>query len=159
MLPKVLWIEDGAQTELFNMLAPIYVAGMYDLTIAADASEAVDKLEAAEFAAVVVDIRLPPGRNSAWIDIYEKHHENRDAAQLGLHLLRALFAPNGSTVRLDKIKREWVPPSRFAVFSVETDLKNELDRLGIRVYEQKTARTPRTKVLEIIRQVLAAGNH
>lgn len=159
MLPKVLWIEDGANTELFNMLAPIYVAGLHDLTIAADASEAVERLRATEFAVVIVDIRLPPGREQQWVDVYEKYHENRDAARLGLHLLRALFAPAKTSIQLSDIDQKWVPRSRFAVFSVETDLKAELDEMEISIYEQKNAKTPRTKVLEIIEQVLAKNKN
>jgi len=159
MLPKVLWIEDGAETELFNMLAPIYVAGLYDLTIAADASEAVEKLRAMEFSAVIVDIRLPPGRGKEWIDIYKKYQENRDAARLGLHLLRALFAPTTTPIHLEGVDREWVPSSRFAVFSVETDLKEELKDMKIPIYEQKNAKTPRTMVLEIIKRILSHGEN
>lgn len=159
MLPKVLWIEDGAETELFNMLAPIYVAGLYDLTIAGDASDAVEKLQAIKFDAVIVDIRLPPGRERKWIEIYSKYHENRDAARLGLHLLRALFAPDKTPIQLDGITKEWVPRNRFAVFSVETDLKEELDAMEISIYEQKKARTPRTMVLDIIKRILSPNDN
>ncbi|HET9768206.1 MAG TPA: hypothetical protein VFS60_15235 [Thermoanaerobaculia bacterium] len=157
MLKKILWVEDGAEAELFNMLAPIYVTGLYDLTIAANATEAVERLEASEFAAVIVDIRLPPGRDPQWVDIYGKYHENRDAARLGLHLLRALFAPGSTSIRLSSEKKEWIVGERFAVFSVETDLANELREMGIGIYEQKNARTPRTKVLEIIRRLANAS--
>lgn len=153
MLKKVLWIEDGAEQELFNMLSPIYISGKYDLSIARDATEAVEKLRTGSFSAVIVDIRLPPGRDRQWVEVYQGYRENRDAAMLGLHLLRALFAPEKTAIKVADDQKERHPPSRFGVFSVESDLEDELTSLNILNYEKKNAHTPRTKVLELIEKI------
>lgn len=158
MLPTILWIEDGAYTELYNMLAPIDVAGCYDLVLAENATVAVEKLRGHQFDAIIVDIRLPPGTAPEWRVIYKNYRESRDSARLGLHLLRALFNSTKAEVALPT-----APPSvssdRVAVFSVETDLQEELAELGIKVYETKNANTPATRVLELIQRVLTQSGY
>jgi CheY-like chemotaxis protein len=158
MLPKVLWIEDGAYYELYNMLAPIYVAGCYDLVLAADATEAVRLLSTQEFDVVIVDIRIPPGFDPRWTTVYQQYSSNKDAARLGLHLLVSLFDPKRALVDLSDFPMPKLSRSKFAVFSVETDLTDELDNLQIKEYETKNASTPRTKVLEIIDRILNNNN-
>lgn len=153
MLKKVLWIEDGAESELYNMLSPIFISGEYDLVVAKDATEAEERLRRDDFAAVIVDIRLPPGRDQKWIDVYKGYRQSQDAARLGLHLLRALFAPGehagGVAVQLPN----QLSPAKFAVFSVEMEIESEVRALGVSEYVQKCANTRRTDVLDLIRRL------
>jgi CheY-like chemotaxis protein len=156
MTHKVLWIEDGAYGDLPDLIGPVVVEGSYDLDIALDATEGVRKILRTEYDCVIVDIRLPPGEDRRWIDIYNHPRKNKDAARLGLLVLRSLLKPEKSGLKLEGIK-EWVVASRFGVLTVENqgEVENDLKELdiGINVYRQKNRRPSVNTLLELIEAV------
>ena len=154
MKTRVLWIEDGAFSELMSLGAPIYSSGLYDLTIALTAGEGYQHLLGKEFDAVIVDIRLPPGSDPFFIKAF-KQLNSKVAARLGLRLLQRVLAPTGEHTVPD-----WINPKRFGVFTVETlvEIEHELEELGIKVYRQKTETLPKTVILNIIEEILSQSN-
>lgn len=120
---SILWVEDEASVELQYLYAPAVTAG-YDLHLAGDASRAIAELQKREYAAVIVDIRIFPGNDQRWIELYNRAGADPAAARLGFHLLRALLLPNdeGTKVELDEDEiPKWLTGARCAVFSVEAD--------------------------------------
>jgi hypothetical protein len=154
MKNKVLWVEDGALVHLPELAAPLYRSGKYDLTLALNASEGLEHLLASEFEAVVVDIRIPPGDQKDWIDIYQAKG-NVVEARLGLELLRALFGSSDAKVSLAR-RPDWLRPDRIAVLTVENwyEVKDELDALGIRFFKQKTTELMQRSLLELVEQIM-----
>ena len=151
---KVLWIEDGARADFQNMLGPVYVHGEYDLVVALDATTGIAHLRRTEFDVVIVDIRIPPGEDRNWRDLYKRGHSDNANARLGLDILYGLLIPHAARMRLDGIPR-WITAERFAVFTVEskTQVHLDLERLNIRIYRQKTTETTNRALLEIIEEV------
>lgn len=157
MKTRFLWIEDGATADLRHLLAPIYVDGSYDPVIALDVSEGIRRLRAVEFEAVIVDIRIPPGDHPEWINLYNQLGKNKVRARLGLKLLTSLFRPEEDDVKISGVP-VWVKPERFGVLTVESknEVEESLSGLGITVYKQKTAETPKTILVEML-QALVKG--
>jgi hypothetical protein len=155
--PKALWIEDSARLELANLTGPVLFNGTCHLTLAEDVTTAVELLLADRYAAVVVDIRLPPGRDAQWGAHYRRAGSSKVNAQLGLKLLYWLLRKDTSVYALDP--PDWIRPEQVGVFSVETrhEVQSFLDELGISVFQEKTAGISDTTLDELIARLLAQG--
>jgi hypothetical protein len=156
MKTKFLWIEDNARGDLKHLLAPVYMSGKYDPVVAPTVSEGLYRMNRAEFAAVIVDIRLLPGDNPDWESLYTKLGREKGPARLGLSLLYSLFSPRIDDVKL-KNKPAWIDAKKFGVLTVE-DLEGELSEalrsFGIAVYSQKTTHTVNTILLEMVERIV-----
>lgn len=163
MKTKFLWIEDNANTSLSYLMMPIYNSGKYDPVIALSVAGGLLHLWQTDFEAVVLDIRLPPGNDPKWEELYNRSGQNRGAAQLGLALLIALLRPEESEIALPKrppwLKPDRIKPERFGVLSVESEheVTNKLKELGIRVRLEKTARTTPNTLLDMVEEIMRAG--
>lgn len=155
MKPKVLWIEDGALGDLPDLAGVVVVEGSYDLVIALDATEGIEWIMQHEFKAVIVDIRLPPGEDIRWRNIYNRPDKNKNAARLGLLVLRGLLKPNQSEVKIQNLPG-WVRPEIFGILTVENqrEVQKDLDELGIKIYRQKTRKPSTHTLLDLIREVI-----
>lgn len=159
MKTKFLWIEDNARTDLKHLLGPIYMSGKYDPVVAPTVAEGIYRIKQAEFAAVIVDLRLLPGNDSAWETLYLGLGSEKGTARLGLHLLYSLFKPRIDDIKLDDLPT-WLDPQRFGVLTVEDldpELEEALASLGIDVYEQKTTHTPNTALLKMLERIISPG--
>lgn len=154
MKSRILWIEDGAFSEMKWLTAPVYFSGLYELVIASTASEGYDYLMRKEFHAVIVDIRLPPGNDPFFIKAFS-HQQSKVAARLGLVLLNRVLKPSGQ-----QAVPGWISPKRFGVFTVESqeELSPYLEELGIEVFRQKTETLPKTEILHIVEEILGRLN-
>jgi hypothetical protein len=151
---RVLWIEDNAYTENTMLAAPVHLSGIYDLTIALNATQGTHHLRRSDFEAVIVDIRIPPGDDDRWDSIYRGLFESNKAARLGLKLLDVLLGPIDST--WSDFPASARDRSRYGVLSVESgsEFRAELERLGIEVYRDKAGgRDPRL-LLEMIDDII-----
>jgi DNA-binding NarL/FixJ family response regulator len=150
---KVLWIEDNAMADLQELLAPVYVDGTYELTLAENASDAIKQLWKSEFVAVIVDIRIPPGQDKNWQELYRTRGNSNKAARLGLEVIRTALQQEASITRASP--PVWLSPTRFAVFTVESGAEVEQDvrKLGVKVYRQKRVATPPTVLLDLIARI------
>lgn len=160
MKTKFLWIEDNANTNLSYLMMPIYNSGKYDPIIALSVADGLHRLWQTEFAAVILDIRLPPGNDPQWTKLYNLSGHNRGAAQLGLALLIALLRPQESEIDLGNrpawLKPDKIKPERFGVLSVESEFEvtNKLEELGITVRHEKTAHTTPGTLLDMVNQIM-----
>lgn len=154
---KFLWIEDNARTDLVHLLTPIYMDGRYDPVIAPTVSEGIYQMRKAEFAAVVVDIRLLPGNDPEWKALYINKGGDKGQAQLGLFLLYSLFSPRIDDVKVKDDRIKWVKAARFGVLTVEDlhspNLSEALRSFGITVCERKTTRTPNATLLKMVERL------
>jgi hypothetical protein len=150
---KVLWVEDGAFAELSLLSAPLYTTSDYDLVIAEDASEGFRYLMAREFDAVVMDIRLPPGNDPYFLELYFNQRESKVAARLGMAVLERALRPSAENARA------WIKPERFGVFTVESskELKEELDSLGVTTFVQKTERIRRDVLIKLVEEIVGSS--
>lgn len=155
MRPKALWIEDSAQLELANLAGPVFFNRSCHLTLAEDVTTAVNLMSTDRFEAVVIDIRLPPGRDGRWGDQYRRSGSDKVSAQLGLKLLRWLLGGDRSIVAHDP--PSWVTPQRFGVFTVESrsEIQRYLDPLGVEVFQEKNAAISDNTLDELIGTLLA----
>jgi hypothetical protein len=155
--PRVLWIEDSARFELRNLVGPLFFSGKYDFNLAEDVTTAMHFIRVKEYDALIVDIRLPPGIDSAWQKHYRQSGADKVHAQLGLKLLRWLFGKE-SDIHPEK-PPTWITPQRVGVFTVESpqEIQSHLKELGIQVYRQKTANLPDAILLELIDQLLQSN--
>lgn len=155
MKHKVLWIEDGAHGDLPDLIAPVNVEGFYDLTIAFNATQAIEQLLAQQYGAVIVDIRLPPGDDQRWIDVYNAPETNPNAERLGLLIMRSLLKPQESEVKLESVPN-WIRAELIGVLTVENqdEVQKDLDDLGITVYRQKNKKPSPNTLLDLIRTVM-----
>lgn len=154
-MKKILWIEDEATADMRNLAGPLYGSGQYDLVVAFNASEGERQMMKSEFDAVVVDIRIPPGSDQNWIELYSQSGQNKSMARLGLQLLYSLLKPKQDGVKLDNIPA-WITPDRFGLLTVETrrEVEEDLKNLHIQVYRQKTEQLPFNTLVEVIEQIL-----
>ena len=154
-MKKVLWIEDSARLELANLTGPIFFRGTCDLTLAEDVSTAVRLLQTERYDALVVDIRLPPGRDAQWQRQYQEAGASKVTAQLGLKLLSWLLKADKSICGEEP--PAWIASYYIAVFTVETrqEIRNNLDDLGIAVFQEKTANISDDTLDKLIHEVFA----
>lgn len=157
MKPRVLWVEDNALTDLHHMVAPIYADGQYDLIIAVDVSDGIRKMAQHEFDVVIIDIRLPPGSEKPWKDLYVKRGQSKRTAKLGWCLLYSLLSPRTAWIKLDRIP-SWITAGRFWIFTVEP--REEIDEIfGVTTipeanYEQKKTGISETFLLDLLGRIL-----
>lgn len=158
MRPKALWIEDSARLELASLTGPVFFNSTCQLTLAEDVTTAVELLRADPFDVVVVDVRLPPGRDPQWGALYRKAGASKVSAQLGIRLLQWMLLRDRSIH--SQAPPEWVSPERFGVFTVETrqEVQSDLEQLGIRVFQEKTADISDTTLDELISKLLVQCN-
>jgi len=156
MKKKILWIEDSAFIDLQQLSGPVYASGQYDLVMAVNASEGIQQILQTPFEAVVVDIRIPPGNDKDWINIYFQAEMKKINARLGLEVLYTLLRPDIARFKLKKPIPDWVSPHRFGFLTVETpkEIEKAKEELKISIYQQKTAQLPHTALLEIIEKIL-----
>ena len=156
---KVLWIEDGALYELAHLAGPVYLEGGYELTVAENVSEAVTYIQNKEFDAIIVDIRLPPGENHQWIDLYEQAGQQKATASLGLKLLKSILNAKDAEIQLENLP-SWLIPAKIGILTVESKntLQQEIDKLGIQVFENKFAGMPDSMLLDIIVKICRSQN-
>ena len=85
---RVLWVEDEAIVGLVERKVHLEMVEDFEITIVENASEAEQIiLEKGEiFDAIVIDIRIPPGYNKEWTDIYNKPND-----RLGIVLGQRIF--------------------------------------------------------------------
>jgi len=153
---RVLWVEDAVCFDLFPLAGPVYMSGGYDLVLADDVSFAITRIWTGDpFDAVIVGIRLRPGLKSKWQDLYVREGHSRISARLGMHLLQSLLGYPDAKIPLGN-RPAWLKPELFGVFTAESrgGIGPELEKLGIRVYQQKRADLPGTILLEIIERIL-----
>jgi hypothetical protein len=152
---RILWIEDGARHELVRLSAPVSMSDGFDLEIAESASDGVRKLLRDEFQVLIVDIRLPPGDDARWIQLYNECGRDPISARLGGHILHSVLASPTARVPLS-LPPAWLTAQRIAILSVESklELAAELAPLRIAVYEQKRAGLPNTTLLDVAARVL-----
>jgi hypothetical protein len=152
----VLWLEDTATYDLQEMASFVRTDGRFELVIADNASGGVAAVLQREFDAVVVDIRIPPGDDPRWLDLFEKHDSNRIRARLGRHFLYSVLAHGDAKVPLGA-PLKWMSPRKIGVLTVERykDLKDDLESLGITKYRQKRADTPEDALARLIEDILA----
>jgi len=145
---KILWIEDNAETELAELLGPVYHQGGYLLELAPDATVAVRTLiQNKKYDGVIVDIRLPPGHDPLWQKLYNQTVRGTVETQLGLLLLYWMLnvsplkeiktntsnnSPSDQRIlkkmqqKINQIKSRftapaWLGPEQVAIFSIERD--------------------------------------
>lgn len=153
MKPKVLWIEDSARFELNNLTGPIYFYGKYDFQQAENVTSAIEFLKVKEYDALIVDIRLPPGNDAYWREMYRKAELDGGGEKLGIKFLYWLLDRDGSYPHQPP---SWASPNRIAVFTVESrsEVRNSLDELGIDIFKQKTTGLADTTLLDLIKELL-----
>ncbi len=155
MKHKVLWVEDGAFSELKDMSGLIYVSGKYDLAIALNATEGLRQLMRKDkvFETVIVDIRIPPGSDEKFVKLYRDQGESKVGARLGLALLDRVLT-NGAREGVPQPHRE---AGKFGIFTVEgrDELTEAMERLGIKVYHQKMETNSKSKLRDIIEEIRA----
>ena len=154
MKTRVLWIEDSARLELASLLGPVYFGGKYDFVSAEDVTTAVNNLGVREFDVVIVDMRLPPGQNQVWRELYQQAGSQTAEAQLGMKLLYWLIGKDESVYHVEP--PSWITPLRIGVFTVESkrEIGQDLGILGITVYRQKAADLPDTILRDLIEEIL-----
>jgi hypothetical protein len=152
---RVLWVEDEARGGLVQLSTPVFMAG-YDLVVADDASACEDLILETEFAAVVIDIRIPPGNDPRWIAVFNENRLDRYAARLGCDLAATILASPEAKVPLKGPKPAWLSPERVGVLTVErTRDVQDLQSLGITVIREKQVDTPSTVLLDIVTELIA----
>lgn len=154
MKPKVLWIEDSARLELRNLMGPVYFSGKYDFALAEDVTTAINLLRAKSFDVIIVDIRLPPGVDPYWQDLYKQASADKVRAQLGIRFLRWLLGFDKSIYTPEPPQN--ISPDQIGIFSVETrgEIHRILSELDIKVYQHKAGGLPDTILLDLIDQII-----
>lgn len=152
---KVLWIEDGAFVEIPHFAGPVVLSKKYTLRVAFNVSDAVKQIQSAEYDVVIVDIRILPGADPDWENLYKKSGYNKIDARLGIKLLFSLLKSDEAAVKLSNIP-SWISPVKFGVFTVEgeREVKDDLDELGVAFYRQKKAGISRKTLLELIEAII-----
>jgi len=159
---KVLWIEDNADNDLYHLTSPVYIEGRYQLDIATSASEAFFYLNKRAYDIVIIDIRIPPGKDPNWKKKYEllRTAKNANSSRLGLELLKTIFDANGGSTL--KIEQNLVS-DRYGVFTVERleELQPDLQALNLEQlkYKRKNAMMPHTALLDFISEVSEARDN
>lgn len=154
-IKDILWIEDSAYNENTQLAAPVYLSGEYDLTIALNATEGMEKLRAGTFEAVVVDIRIPPGENERFLSSYYQLNRDNKATRLGLKLLEVVLGRHDSS--WGEFPATARDKSRYGVLSVESgaEFRAALENLGVAVYRDRAGGRDPELLLNMFEEIIA----
>lgn len=153
----VLWIEDDAAYNLQRLAIPVVMHLDYDLTLAVTISEAIHFLQRQAYDAIIVDLRMPPGKERPWIELDQRLARSRKPPRLGLHLLLNLFKRPQPDCKIDlpsNIHEHGI--RQFGILSVDpiTVVESELKSINFEPegnrYKQKTAGMPSDTLLQLI---------
>jgi CheY-like chemotaxis protein len=152
---KVLWIEDDAFNELAVFATPVHLTGEFELDYALSATEAVARLQACEYDAVVVDVRIPPGDDGRWVAIYYKEGASNKAARLGVYLLQNVFRRDEEWAQ--NLKPAARDKKRYGVLSMDADaVRAELEAIEVTSFRNKKEGSK--VLLSLIRDILLQRN-
>lgn len=157
---KVLWVEDDAFKELGMFATPVHLTGEFELDYAVSATEAVERLQACEYDAVVVDVRIPPGDDPRWVEIYYEAGSSNKAARLGARLLQNILGRDKEWTR--GLTGAALDRRRYGVLSMDAeDVRAELELVGVTRYHNKNegARVLLTIIREILSQCNGSGDY
>lgn len=156
--PSVLWIDDGAIADLTELTGPVYASGRYSMKVVTNISDAILELHRTTFNVVIVDIRLPPGENAKWKALYMERGQNPASARLGLEFLISCLGTPQVPLEPSPMP-ETLQANRFAVLTVEEELvlKEDLERLKVKIHQQKDADMPRRTLIDLIERVRKNG--
>lgn len=149
---KVLWVEDNAEADLFQFLAPVNVDGRFDMDIAINATEACSRLNTERYDVIIMDSRIPAGHDPFWKEREAniQRQSPNPIVRLGLEILKIVLRKDERPEILEENKRE----DKYCIFSI--DPKSELtfgpgnQELERFLYEQKKASMPRNVLVTII---------
>lgn len=153
---KVLWIEDGAYSEVGTQAGPVENSGSYDLAISLDASDATEKLLNNKYDIVIFDIRITPGKDGKWQRIYAEQGFDVQKAKLGLQLLYCVLGKCKSKIDIDfSNTKEWLTANMMGVLTIEDsdEIKKEIKEIGIKHYVSKKARMPSLTLLNLLNDI------
>lgn len=153
---KVLWVEDNAEQDLFQFLAPVNVDGRFEMDIAVNATEACSRLNTERYDVIIMDSRIPPGHDTFWKEreINIQKQSANPIVRLGLEILKVVLRKDSRP----SILSDNLHPEKYCIFSI--DPKSELTAgdenrdLDTFLYEQKTAAMPRNVLVNLISQSL-----
>jgi hypothetical protein len=153
---KILWVEDQARHDMVQLIGPVLMDDRYDINVAEDTSEGIEQLLKSTFEVIIVDIRLYPGTDKKWIRLYEKLGKEKKSARLGCHFLYTILGNPEAEIKLGPERPTWIKPSLIGVLTVEShrEINGDLEKLGIKVYQEKRADTPEGTLLELIEKVI-----
>jgi hypothetical protein len=152
---RALWIEDGVEFECSELAAPVYLSRRYDLDIALTITDAIAKIQAAEYGALVFDIRMDPEPPPNWLEQYQQSRGDKTPPRLGLLLLYSLLKPaDDRSVPIDPIP-QWLSSARIGVLSVETpgEMQEHLTALRISHHCQKKVPMSPTALLDLLDEI------
>lgn len=154
----VLWVEDDAMYNLQYIASPIVMNPNYDLTLAITVTEALHHLQRREYDVIVFDLRLPPGKQSEWVQFNQKLGQAQEPPRLGLHLITNLYGlANGSSLPIPEVKPP-PPITRIGILSVDSweDVEDGLDNLKFHKtnYRQKRVGMPSDILLHLVQDIL-----
>lgn len=148
---KVLWVEDNAEADLFQFLAPVNVDGRFDMDIAVNATEACSRLNTEEYHVVIMDSRIPSGHDRHWKEREEEIQKKatNPIVRLGLEILKVVLRKDTQPAILPANQEA----EKYCIFSIDpkrelTSGENEV--LSPLLYEQKRAAMPRNVLVGLI---------
>ncbi len=150
---RVLWIEDGAITEVPYLAAPVITSGKYFLRIVNNVDDGLRQILKENYDVIIVDIRNLPGENKELQKIYRANR----TARLGLNLLYTILKPDHE-MALSSIPVKHAPTPedtlKFGVLTVEefSELREHFAELGLSqdVYSMKNRRLSKKALLELV---------
>ena len=154
---RVLWIEDASDMDLESLAGFVNNMPEYYLRFALNVTQGLERIENESWDIVIVDIRIPPGRDRRWIDLYSNHGGFISDASLGLHLLYSLCKHPDADIPLKKVP-PWLTPKTLGVLTVEPNLQVEMEKLGIKTYFTKKATMSTRTLLDVIESVVRRGS-
>jgi CheY-like chemotaxis protein len=152
----ILWIEDEALYQLNALMGPVlFNYRTHNLELATTASDAQKFLCNSSFDVIIVDMRIPPGENPTWKNIYKSQGNDKNKARLGAYLIQWMIGHlNGLSQELPILPHP-IPAHRIAIFTAEEakSVQNLLN-LGISVYQPKDSNYPDDILIRIAARVL-----
>ena len=150
-MKSVLWIEDQAYHELGALRTPVIMSSLYHLTIAVDGASAIENLRTNKFEIIIVDMRIPPGDDPIFTDIYYKNSDSKRHKEIGLLLLKRIFEKEDLNFLSDLLPYAY-DSSRYGVLSIdnENEISDELKALGIKNYAHKSGAMSSKSLLNLI---------
>lgn len=167
---RVLWVEDKTQLELAYLIPPVLLDGHYDLEIAHNASEVVERLGLKvqhPFDILIFDLDIPPGEWPEFKDLYTRFEpRGQGPAMLGLELLylmrrgegRHFKGALGTLMKQMHTTYRHVPIGVFSIYTkrYEIELAKLLNLTRAECQHrlvQKHAGMPRTTLLRLVRHL------
>jgi len=157
-MKTILWIEDDSNHDVVKLCPAVQREPDWIFHIVPDVTQAISRIKSNRYDTIVLDIRIEPGRDKNWENLYIKKGASKNSARLGIELLYSMLNPRNDSIKVSEVPK-WFSKHLIGILTVESlnELKDDLKNLVIceERYIQKKGGMSKKTLKNLIKRILS----